>query len=169
MLQDYFKLVFEMESFEIVRHVVLYLLSLILAITAYLFIIGAFFQRSKIIMNATSSSLIDFVPGILKTFGVISAIFPLLVRLLGFFSALLAATPFFPLDGLTVFFLKIPLLDVPSIITGYGINSFEEYIKQLIAMGVPIVVMGFITAFVNLTIMYLLSALYNLVVDYLRR
>jgi hypothetical protein len=43
----------------------------------------------------SKDNLIDIVPGILRTLGVIFTVLPFAVGLIGFFSSLLAAIPFF--------------------------------------------------------------------------
>ncbi len=165
---DYFKTVFDFEVFAIIRHIILYLICLIISVLTYLFIIGALYQRSKLILQS-NDNLIDIVPGILRTLGVIFAILPFAVGLIGFFASLLAAIPFFPLGSTIAFFFKIPFIQMPEILSGFMVSDFEEYIKQLFNQGFALLIISIIIAFFNLAFMYLVAGLYKLVVDFLRK
>jgi hypothetical protein len=165
---DYFKIIFDFEAFAIIRHIILYFICLIISVLTYLFIIGALYQRSKLVLQS-KDNLIDIVPGVLRTLGVIFTVLPFAVGLIGFFSSLLAAIPFFPLGSTISFFFKIPFIQIPEILSGFMVSNFEEYINQLFNQGFALLIISIIIAFFNLAFLYLVAGLYKLVVDFLRK
>ncbi|MCA1919226.1 MAG: hypothetical protein LDL38_07495 [Flavobacterium piscis] len=165
---DYFKIIFDFEAFAIIRHIILYFICLIISVLTYLFIIGALYQRSKLVLQS-KDNLIDIVPGILRTLGVIFTVLPFAVGLIGFFSSLLAAIPFFPLGSTISFFFKIPFIQIPEILSGFMVSNFEEYINQLFNQGFALLIISIIIAFFNLAFLYLAAEIYKLVVDFLRK
>lgn len=166
---DYFKIVFELEAFQIIRHLILFILCLIVSLLTYVFIAGAFYQRSRFIITETASNLIDIMPGIFKTLGIVTAIVPIALGIIAFFSAILAATPFFPLNELNIVFSKISFIKMPEMFNGYAVDGFESYIRQLFGTGFMSLIYGIISGFINLVCLYLVSVLFKLVVDFLRK
>ncbi len=166
---DYFKMVFELESFQIIRHLILFLLCLFISVITYVFIAGSLYHRSKMILNEKNTNLIDIMPGVFKTIGIISAIIPFSVGIIGFCAALLAATPFFPMEQLNGVMAILTVIDIPSILSGFGVEGFQEYVKQLFGTGFSILIFSTFAAFINLVAMYLISAIYKLVIDFLRK
>ena len=96
---DYFKMVFDLEAFPIIRHLILYVFCLIICIVVFIFVAGALFQRAKMILADSTTNLVDIMPGVFKTFGIISAIVPLAIGLIALLAAILAANPFLPFPG----------------------------------------------------------------------
>ncbi|PLX08938.1 MAG: hypothetical protein C0596_03755 [Marinilabiliales bacterium] len=152
---DYFDFVFDLDAFPIIRHLLLFLLCLIIVAITYLFVIGALYHRSKLILN-DPNNIVDIMPCVFKTFGVIGAIVPISIGLMGFLAALLAADPFIPMDGLIGVISRISIVDLPTAIFGYGVDSFKEYIDQLFNFGLVVLIVSVFVAFVNLVGMYLI-------------
>ncbi len=166
---DYFKMVFDLEAFQIIRHLLLFLLCLVISVLTYVLITGALYHRAKLILGDTAINIVDIMPGVFKTIGIITAIIPFAVGLIGFLSTLLAATPFFPMEELNGIMAGLTIIDMPSILSGFGVDGFEEYIKQLFGTGLVVLILSIFAAFINLVAMYLISALYKMVVDFLRK
>ncbi|HNQ67154.1 MAG TPA: hypothetical protein PKN32_02155 [Bacteroidales bacterium] len=166
---DYFKIVFDLEAFPIIRHLILYVFCLIISIIVFVFVAGALFQRAKMILADSTTNLVDIMPGVFKTFGIISAIVPLAIGIIGLLAAILAANPFLPIAGIYGVIAKISLIDMPTILFGFGVADFSDYIKQLFGSGFLLLIVGVFVAFFNIVALYLVSALYKLVVDFLRK
>jgi hypothetical protein len=166
---DYFKMVFELEAFQIIRHLLLFLFCLVISVLCYIIIAGALYHRSRLIFVDTTTNLVDIMPGVFKTVGLISAIIPFAIGLVGFLSALLAATPFFPMEQLSGILSGITIIDMPSVFSGFAVDGFEAYVKQLFGSGFVLLILSIFAAFINLVAMYLISAIYKLVVDFLRK
>lgn len=166
---DYFDFVFDLDAFPIIRHLLLFLLCLIISVLAYVLVIGAIYHRSSLIFKDTTTNLVDIMPGVFKTLGLVAAVIPLAIGLIGFLSALLAATPFFPMEELTGFLSGISFVDMPSVLSGYGVDGFKEYMEQLFSGGCVLLVFSIFSAFVNVVGMYLVAAIYKLVVDFVRK
>lgn len=166
---DYFDFVFDLDAFPIIRHILLFLITLIIAILTYLMVAGALYHRSSLILKDETTNIIDIFPGVFKTIGIVGAIVPIAVGIVALFSALLAATPFFPMDGLIVMISRVSFVDIPGVFSGYGVDTFKEYMNQLFNSGLVVLVISVFIAFVNVVGMYLISAIYKLVVDFLRK
>lgn len=166
---DYFKIVFELEAFPIIRHLILYLFCLIICIAVFIFVAGAMFQRAKMILADNTTNLIDIMPGVFKTFGIIAAIFPLAIGLIALLSALLSASPFLPVQDLYAVIMRVSLIDLPANFLGFGVTDFSGYIKQLFGTGFLLLIIGIFAAFINLVTLYLIAAIYKLGVDFLRK
>ncbi|MDD3686594.1 MAG: hypothetical protein PHE56_07490 [Bacteroidales bacterium] len=166
---EYFKMVFELEAFQIIRHLILFIICLIVSLLTYVFIAGAFYQRSRFVFTESASNLIDIMPGVFKTLGIVTAIVPVALGVIALFSAILAATPYFPLNELNVVFSQISFIKMPELFNGYAVDGFESYIRQLFSTGFMSLIYGIISGFINLVCLYLVSSLFKLVVDFLRK
>ena len=166
---DYFDVVFKMDAFPIIRHLILFVLCLIVAVATYLFIVGALYNRAKLILNDPTTNLVDIMPGVFKTIGVISAIIPLAIGLITLFSTVLVAMPFFPMDGLVGIISSLSFVDIPGTFSGLGVDTFKEYFSQLFQVGFFVMILSIFIAFINIVGMYLVSAIYKLVIDFLRK
>ncbi|MDD2636891.1 MAG: hypothetical protein PHW82_15470 [Bacteroidales bacterium] len=166
---DYFDVVFNMDAFPIIRHLILFVLCLIIAVATYLFIVGAMYNRAKLILSGPETNLVDIMPGVFKTIGVIGAIIPLAIGLITLFSTALVAMPFFPMDGLVGIVSSFSFVDIPGTFSGLGVDTFKEYFSQLFQVGFFVMILSIFVSFANLVGMYLLSAIYKLVVDFLRK
>ncbi|HOZ29919.1 MAG TPA: hypothetical protein PLL66_03290, partial [Bacteroidales bacterium] len=141
----------------------------IICIIVFVFITGALFQRAKMILADSTTNLIDIMPGVFKTFGIVSAIVPLALGVIALLSAVLAANPFLPLGQLYGVIAKISVIDIPIFFGGFGVADFSEYIKQLFGSGFLLLIVGIFAAFFNLVALYLVSAIYKMGVDFLRK
>ena len=166
---SYFKMVFDLEAFAIIRHLLLFVICLIISVLAYVLIVGALYHRANLVLQENEHNLVDIMPGAIKTLGIVLAIIPIVVGLVGFFSALLAATPFFPMQELTGIISGITVINLPSVLSGFGVQDFEAYAKQLFGMGCVVLILSVFASFINLVAMYLVSALYKLVVIFIRK
>jgi len=166
---DYFDFVFDLDAFPIIRHILLFIITLIIAIMTYLMVVGALYQRSSLILKDETTNIIDIFPGVFKTIGIVGAIVPIAVGIVALLSTLLAATPFFPMDDLIVMISRISFVDLPTVISGYGVDGFKDYVDQLFNGGLVILVVSVFIGFINVAGMYLVSAIYKLVVDFLRK
>lgn len=166
---DYFKMVFDLEAFQIIRHLLLFFLCLIVSVLTYVFLVGAFYNRSRLIMSEGVSKLVDIMPDVFKTLGIVTAIIPVSFGLIAFFSSLLAATPFFPLNDFNGVLSKFSLIDMPVLFNSFSVDGFDSYIRQLLGTGFMALIISIFAGFVNLVAMYLVSAIYKLVIDFLRK
>jgi hypothetical protein len=166
---DYFDVVFDMDAFPIIRHLVLFILCLLISVATYLFVVGALYNRAKLIMNDPTTDLVDIMPGIFKTIGIIGAIIPIAIGLITLLSTLLVAMPFFPMDRLVGLISRISFVNLPGAFSGLGVDTFKEYFSQLFQVGFSMMILSIFVAFVNVVGMYLVSAIYKLVVAFLRK
>lgn len=166
---EYFKMVFDLEAFQIIRHLILFFICLIVSILTYVFIAGAFYQRSRFVFTDSVNNIIDIMPGVFKTLGIVTAIVPVAIGMIAFFSAVLAATPYLPINELNVVFTQISVIKMPELFNGYAVDGFESYIRQLFSTGFLSLIYGIISGFINLVCLFLVSALFKLVVDFLRK
>ena len=166
---DYFDVVFDMEAFPIIRHIILFLLCLIISFATYLFVVGALYNRANLILNDPTTNIVDIMPGVFKTIGIVGAIIPIAIGLITLLSTLLVAMPFFPMDGLVGLISRISFIDMPAAFSGLGVDTFKEYFSQLFEVGFFVMILSIFVAFANVVGMYLVSAIYKLVVDFLRK
>lgn len=166
---DYFKMVFELEAFQIIRHLLLFFLCLIVSVLTYIFVAGALYYRANLILGDTNTNLIDIIPGVFKTIGIVTAIIPIAIGIIGLFTAILAATPFFPMESLNGVITGITIIDMPAMFSGFVADGFEAYIKQLFGSGFVYLIFSIFAGFANLVIMYVISAIFKLVIDFLRK
>jgi len=166
---DYFKMVFDLEAFPIIRHLILYLFCIVICVLVFVFIAGALFHRAKLFLTDSTTNLVDMMPGVFKTFGLISAIVPLAIGIIALLSSLLVATPFMPISTICGVIARVSLIDLPGVLGGFGVADFSEYVKQLFGTGFLLLFFGIFAAFVNLVTLYLVAALYKLGVDFLRK
>ncbi len=166
---DYFDFVFDLDAWPMIRHLLLFVFTLIIATITYLMVVGALYYRAKLIFEDETKNIVDIIPGVFKTFGIVGAIVAIAIGIVALLSALFAATPFFPMDGVIGVVSRISFVDLPMVFSGYGVDTLKTYVDQLFNSGFVILVVSIFVAFANVVAMYLLAALYKLGVDFLRK
>ena len=169
MAWDYFEFVFDLNVFPIIRHLIMFILCLIISLVTYVFVVGAIYHRAGLIFKDTTTTIVDIMPGVFKTIGIVAAVIPLGIGIVSFLSALLVVTPFFPMELLNEMISGISFIDMPTVLSGYGVDGFKDYFEQLFKGGFAILILSIFASFLNLAGMYLVAAIYKLVVDFIRK
>lgn len=177
----YIKSLKNMEVFPMIRSIVASLLSFALSGVVIFVMAGFLWKRANDLRESEDNALMYIVTRLFKLIGEMAAIWPIALAFYTFISVVFVADPYMPLgmlqEGTGELYYRamkgifdFNLLEMAGYESGYYIiNDFGDYCKHFFTTGLLGIIKGFIIAFINLFVFYLLADVIEVVFNFLTR
>lgn len=171
----------DMDTFPMIRSIIASLFSFVLSGVVIFVMAGFLWKRANDLREMEDNALMYIVTRLFKLVGEMGAIVSVSLGFLGFIAVLFVAQPYWPVAELldaafqgNYHFMK--MFGLPNLFEHVGsfssvpyIDGFGDYCKAFFMNGLLGIVFGFIIAFVNLFVFYLLADIIEVIFNFLTR